>query len=91
MTSHCGAEPISRLWAGSLGFPYLQSFDDLVESGAIAAIDKVCAACLSAGVAVGVSTGDATTAMEIMSAARPAVSATARRLAGTTFRLVSVG
>ena len=51
--------------AGSLGFPYLQSFDDLVESGAIAAIDKVCAACLSAGVAVGVSTGDATTAMDV--------------------------
>ena len=76
--------------AGSLGFPYLQSFDDLVESGAIAAIDKVCAACLSAGVAVGVSTGDATTAMEIMSAARPSVSATARRLAGT-IRLASVG
>ena len=73
------SEPTSLLllWgpAGSLGFPYLQSFDDLVESGAIAAIDKVCAACLSAGVAVGVSTGDAPTAMDIMSAARPAGSA----------------
>ena len=80
--------------AGSLGFPYLQSFDDLVESGAIAAIDKVCAACLSAGVAVGVSTGDATTAMEIMSAprsARPPIFATQRLLAGLRFRLGSVG
>ena len=90
MTSHCGAEPISRLWAGSLGFPYLQSFDDLVESGAIAAIDKVCAACLSAGVAVGVSTGDATTAMEIMSAARFR-SFRHSRLAGLRFRLGPVG
>ena len=57
---------IGRRQSGSLGFPYLTSFADLEESGAIASVDKVCAACLNAGIAVGVSTGDQATALEVM-------------------------
>ena len=54
-------------WSGSLGAPYLTDWSLLqANPRAKAAVEKVCAACLKAGVAVGCSTGDMETAAQIM-------------------------
>ena len=54
-------------WSGSLGAPYLTDWSLLqANPKAKAAVEKVCAACLKAGVAVGCSTGDMETATQIM-------------------------
>lgn len=55
--------------SGSLGQPYLMSWKELQATGGEhvkAAVDKVCSACLQAGVAVGVRTGDQEMALEVM-------------------------
>lgn len=56
--------------SGSLGQPYLMSWKELEAPGGgmvKAAVDRVCSACLQAGVAVGVRTGDQEMALEVMS------------------------
>ena len=53
--------------SGSLGFPYLNTYQLLKENPTgLQALDRVCAACSAAGVSVGVSTADVEMAVEVM-------------------------